>query len=79
MFDTDGYGCYQNVLAERVNGVLKGEYLLRKPAHPVQAAIKIDELVHLYNTRRPHAALKYNTPDEVQPEIVSTDVRTRQG
>ncbi|MEB2489551.1 DDE-type integrase/transposase/recombinase, partial [Burkholderia multivorans] len=25
---TDGYDCYQNALAERVNGILKGEFLL---------------------------------------------------
>lgn len=28
---TDGYNCYQNALAERVNGILKIEYLLAKP------------------------------------------------
>ena len=28
---TDGYDCYQNALAERVNGILKLEYLLVKP------------------------------------------------
>lgn len=25
---TDGYDCYQNALAERINGILKGEFLL---------------------------------------------------
>ena len=62
---TDGYDCYQNALAERVNGILKGEYLLRKPNDLEQAAAMVDESVHLYNTRRPHMALKYKTPDEV--------------
>ena len=28
---TDGYDCYQNALAERINGILKNEYLLVKP------------------------------------------------
>ena len=28
---TDGYDCYQNALAERINGILKMEYLLIKP------------------------------------------------
>ncbi|MGE6287667.1 DDE-type integrase/transposase/recombinase, partial [Aeromonas media] len=28
---TDGYDCYQNALAERVNGILKGELLLQSP------------------------------------------------
>ena len=62
---TDGYDCYQNALAERVNGILKGEYLLRKPDDLEQAVVMVDESVHLYNTRRPHMALKYKTPDEV--------------
>ncbi len=62
---TDGYDCYQNALAERVNGILKGEYLLRKPDDLAQAVVMVDESVHLYNTRRPHMALKYKTPDEV--------------
>ncbi len=34
---TDGYDCYQNALAKRVNGILKMEYLLRKPKDIVQA------------------------------------------
>jgi putative transposase len=29
---TDGYDCYQNALAERVNGILKNEFLLQRPA-----------------------------------------------
>ncbi|WP_370277170.1 integrase core domain-containing protein, partial [Pontibacterium sp.] len=29
------------------------------------AVVMVDESVHLYNTRRPHMALKYKTPDEV--------------
>lgn len=62
---TDGYDCYQNALAERINGILKGEYLLRKPDDLVQAAKMVDESIQLYNTRRPHMALKYKTPDEM--------------
>lgn len=62
---TDGYDCYQNALAERVNGILKGEYLLRRPDDLEQAEVMVDESIHLYNTRRPHMALKYKTPDEV--------------
>ncbi len=27
---TDGYDCYQNALAERINGILKQEFLLYK-------------------------------------------------
>lgn len=29
---TDGYDCYQNAMAERINGILKSELLLSRPA-----------------------------------------------
>lgn len=62
---TDGYDCYQNALAERINGILKTEYLLGKPEDIAQARKMVRESVNLYNTRRPHLSLKYKTPDEV--------------
>lgn len=62
---TDGYDCYQNALAERVNGILKGEYLLNKPADIDDAKKMVAQSIRLYNSRRPHMALKYKTPDEV--------------
>jgi len=58
--------CYENALAERVNGILKDEYLLdatfRDFAHAKKAC---KEAVELYNTRRPHLALMYKTPCQV--------------
>ena len=62
---TDGYDCYQNALAERVNGILKGEFLLQHPADLEQAVKIVEQSVRVYNHERPHAALKYRTPDEV--------------
>lgn len=62
---TDGYDCYQNALAERVNGILKMEYLLNKPSNLSEARKMVAESVRLYNEKRPHTALKYKTPDEV--------------
>ncbi|MBY7865685.1 integrase core domain-containing protein, partial [Vibrio fluvialis] len=62
---TDGYDCYQNALAERVNGILKMEYLLTKPNDVNEARKMVAESVKLYNEQRPHTALKYKTPDEV--------------
>ena len=63
---TEGNHCYENALAERVNGILKDEYLLdatfRDFAHAKNAC---KEAVELYNTRRPHLSLKYNTPCQV--------------
>ncbi|MCA8377002.1 IS3 family transposase, partial [Burkholderia multivorans] len=62
---TDGYDCYQNALAERVNGILKGEFLLQRPADLEQATKMVEQSVRTYNLERPHAALKYKTPDAV--------------
>ncbi len=62
---TDGYDCYQNALAERVNGILKNELLLRSPDDLQQARSMISDAVRVYNTERPHLALKYKTPDAV--------------
>ncbi|MDG9672367.1 IS3 family transposase, partial [Hahella sp. CR1] len=60
---TDGYDCYQNALAERVNGILKTEFLLMRPGNLGQARTMVDESVDIYNRERPHLALKYKTPD----------------
>lgn len=62
---TDGYDCYQNALAERVNGILKQEFLLEKPRDLKQARIIIAESIEAYNSLRPHLSLGYKTPDAV--------------
>lgn len=62
---TDGYDCYQNALAERVNGILKNEFLLHRPADLAQARQMVSESVQIYNQQRPHLSLKMKTPDEV--------------
>lgn len=62
---TDGYDCYQNALAERVNGILKQEYLLHKPRDIQEASQMVSESIKIYNERRPHLSLKYKTPNEV--------------
>ena len=44
---TDGYDCYQNALAERVNGIPKGELLLHRPADLEQARRMVQESVQI--------------------------------
>lgn len=73
---TDGYDCYQNALAERVNGILKHEFILNKPKDLMEARLMVKQAIKIYNERRPHLSLKYKTPDAVhraffnQPKIV---------
>ena len=42
---TDGDDCYQNALAERVNGILKGEFLLHRSADLDQAKKMVEQSV----------------------------------
>jgi putative transposase len=69
---TDGYDCYQNALAERVNGILKGEFLLHRPADLAQATKMVAQSVRIYNQERPHTALKYKTPDAVHQAFIGS-------
>ncbi len=73
---TDGYDCYQNALAERINGILKEEFLTTKPADLEQATKIIDQSVKLYNERRPHLSLNYLTPNQVHKNKKSLSVNS---
>jgi putative transposase len=72
---TDGYDCYQNALAERVNGILKMEFLLHRPANLEQATTMVRESVRLYNQERPHLSLKYKTPDAIHRASLASQER----
>jgi transposase InsO family protein len=63
---TETNHCAENALAERVNGILKGEYRLGGTFRcKKDARLTVDQAVHLYNNRRPHTALKMRFPAEV--------------
>jgi putative transposase len=56
----------ENALAERVNGILKQEYWLDANFENRQQARQATvHGIRMYNTRRPHTALKMATPDQV--------------
>ena len=59
---TDGYDCYQNALAERINGILKQEFLVETCNTSKELKKLIDESIEIYNTKRPHLSLKMKTP-----------------
>jgi putative transposase len=55
----------ENALAERVNGILKQEYWLDANFESRQQARQATASgIHLYNTRRPHTALGWATPQQ---------------
>jgi putative transposase len=58
--------CAENAMAERVNGILKQEYWLDANFETRKEAIQATkEGISLYNTRRPHTALGFQTPEMV--------------
>jgi putative transposase len=66
---TESNHCAENALAERMNGILKSEYGLGEEFKTKeQARQAVDQAVYLYNTRRPHTALNYRTPQEAHEE-----------
>lgn len=62
---TDGYDCYQNALAERVNGILKQEFLLYRSKSFNELKVLVEQSVTIYNRLRPHLSLGMKTPQEV--------------
>jgi transposase InsO family protein len=66
---TEENHCYENAQAERMNGILKHEYLLKekfRDKHTARMACK--QAISLYNTDRPHLALNMRTPEDVHRE-----------
>ena len=63
---TEVMHCYENALAERVNGILKQEYEMDREFITKKQTIKaLEQAVYLYNNRRPHTALNYQVPAKV--------------
>jgi transposase InsO family protein len=62
---TDGYDCYQNALAERVNGILKQEFLIYRCRSFEDMKALVAESIDAYNHLRPHLSLGMRTPEEV--------------
>lgn len=62
---TDGYDCYQNALAERINGILKQEFLVETCNSGKELEVLIKESINTYNSKRPHLNLNMKTPNFV--------------
>lgn len=73
---TDGYDCYQNALAERINGILKQEFLFHTCNTLTELAILIKESINTYNKNRPHLSLNLKTPNFIHEK---TGVGTHSG
>ncbi len=62
---TDGYDCYQNALAERVNGILKQEFIIRRCKNFEELKVLVKQSIEAYNHLRPHLSLGMKTPEDV--------------
>ena len=63
---TEENHCYENAMAERVNGILKEEFMLDEEFADQPTALKaVKEAVETYNSRRPHWSLKLCTPQQI--------------
>lgn len=61
----------QNPNAERINGIIKNDYIIPKePQTLAQLKRELDRAVHLYNTIRPHGSLFKHTPAQVDSGMV---------
>ncbi len=62
---------YQNGKAERINGVIKNNYLKHWSIKTFEDLVKqVDRSVNLYNNEKPHKALKYQTPLQVEKDAI---------
>lgn len=68
--------CYENAQAERLNGILKQEYGLGHTIKNKSIARQLGkQAIELYNTQRPHLALKMHTPSQVHSGAAKPVVR----
>jgi putative transposase len=63
---TEENHCYENALAERVNGILKDEFYLDQCFFSTShACIATKNAIEIYNSKRLHLSLGFKTPDSV--------------
>jgi len=63
---------YENALAERINGILKGEYLLKQYQDNQTAKKAVAKSVVYYNTERLHMSIGLLTPQYVHQTAIKT-------
>jgi putative transposase len=62
--------CYENAVAERVNGILKDEFYLDQTFYSIAQAKKATKnAINLYNSKRLHLSLDYKTPNLIHKNV----------
>lgn len=69
---------YHNGMVERLNGVIKNNYLKFKIIKTYHQLVKeVDCIITLYNNERPHKSLKYKTPIQYEKELLPSQNQQR--
>lgn len=67
---TEENHCYENAIAERVNGILKDEFSLDQTLPSLEVAKElVRESVKTYNCKRRHMSINYKTPYDVHSGV----------
>jgi len=67
---TEENHCYENAIAERINGILKDEFYVDQTFFDIKHAKRaIKNAIKLYNSQRLHLSLNYKTPEIVYKSI----------
>ena len=66
---TESYDPYQNAIAERLNGILKQEFLFQTQKTDLRTMRKIvKQSINTYNTKRPHISCNMLTPIQMHKQ-----------
>ncbi len=67
---TEENHCYENSVAERINGILKDEFLLDSTfKNKSHANTACNEAINTYNNVRLYLSLNYKTPNQVHLDV----------
>ena len=63
---------YENAMAERINGIIKNEYLEKRYSNEGQLWLDVSKTVRLYNTDRLHMSIGMGTPEYIHHTGMAT-------
>ena len=70
-----GKSCYENAMAESLNGVIKNKYLrYKRIENLVDLKRELDRTVRLYNSSKPHSSLKRMTPQVFEKKYITSQL-----
>jgi len=73
-----GTTCYENAMAESLNGVIKNKYLNHYEINSLEELkLKLDRIVSIYNYDKPHSSLHRKTPKQFENSCLSLKGQTK--